>query len=193
MSTRFPARCFGEKTISIMSTTSAGSSIRPAPISPQACRPSAGPKISAPSRRRNSMLRRVAGLRHMAAFIAGTKAIGVRLAQISVLARSSAMPRAALAIRLAVAGMTSSRSLSRLTSMCGIGPLGPGCHSVVSTGEPVSASNVRGVTNFVACSVMTTRTWAPARISARAVSQLLYAAMPPETIRVMRLSWSMSL
>ena len=193
MSTRFPARCFGEKTISIMSTTSAGSSIRPAPISPQACRPSAGPKISAPSRRRNSMLRRVAGLRHMAAFMAGTKAIGVRLAQISVLARSSAMPRAALAIRLAVAGMTSSRSLSRLTSMCGIGPLGPGCHSVVSTGEPVSASNVRGVTNFVACSVMTTRTWAPARISARAVSQLLYAAMPPETIRVMRLSWSMSL
>ncbi len=193
MSTRFPARCFGEKTISIMSTTSAGSSIRPAPVSPQACRPSAGPKISAPSRRRNSMLRRVAGLRHMAAFMAGTKAIGVRLAQISVLARSSAMPRAALAIRLAVAGMTSSRSLSRLTSMCGIGPLGPGCHSVVSTGEPVSASNVRGVTNFVACSVMTTRTWAPARISARAVSQLLYAAMPPETIRVMRLSWSMSL
>ena len=71
----------------------------------------------------------------MAAFMAGTKAIGVRLAQISVLARSSAMPRAALAIRLAVAGMTSSRSLSRLTSMCGIGPLGPGCHSVVSTGE----------------------------------------------------------
>ena len=193
MSTRFPARCFGEKTISIISTTSAGSSIRPAPVSPQACRPSAGPKISAPSRRRNSMLRRVAGLRHMAAFMAGTKAIGVRLAQISVLARSSAMPRAALAIRLAVAGMTSSRSLSRLTSMCGIGPLGPGCHSVVSTGEPVSASNVRGVTNFVACSVMTTRTWAPARISARAVSQLLYAAMPPETIRVMRLSWSMSL
>ena len=193
MSTHFPARCFGEKTISIISTTSAGSSIRPAPVSPQACRPSAGPKISAPSRRRNSMLRRVAGLRHMAAFMAGTKAIGVRLAQISVLARSSAMPRAALAIRLAVAGMTSSRSLSRLTSMCGIGPLGPGCHSVVSTGEPVSASNVRGVTNFVACSVMTTRTWAPARISARAVSQLLYAAMPPETIRVMRLSWSMSL
>ena len=176
-----------------MSTTSAGSSSRPAPISPQACRPSAGPKISAPSRRRNSMLRRVAGLRHMAAFMAGTKAIGVRLAQISVLARSSAMPRAALAIRLAKTGKTSSRSLSRLTSMCGIGPLGPGCHSVVSTGEPVSASNVRGVTNFVACSVMTTRTWAPARISARAVSQLLYAAMPPETIRVMRLSWSMSL
>ena len=55
------------------------------------------------------------------------------------------------------------------------------------TGCRVRVSKVRGVTNLVAASVMTTCTSAPRLVSSRSNSTALYAAMLPVTPSRMRL------
>ena len=66
-----------------------------------------------PSAARRATLRRVAAWSHICGFIAGATRIGLSEASSNVEARSSARPAAIFAIRLAVAGATTTRSASR--------------------------------------------------------------------------------
>ena len=70
-----------------------------------------------PSWRSVSILRCVAAWCHMRTFMAGAIRIGLSVASSVVDARSSAMPAVILAIRLAVAGATTTKSASRDNSM----------------------------------------------------------------------------
>ena len=82
----------------------------------------------------------------------------------------SAMPSACLAMVVAVAGATRTRSAQRASEVCGTsGGAGSG-KSSLSTGWPVSVENVISPTNRRADGDMTTRTSAPARMSSRASS-----------------------
>ena len=101
----------------IASKIAAGSAIRPGPYSPQAISPSSGPTSVTPSAFSRARLRWVAGCSHIRTFIAGAISTGLSVASRTVEARSSQSPFAALAIRSAVAGATTSRSASRDSSM----------------------------------------------------------------------------
>ena len=106
---------------SSMATTAAkissGSARRPGPNSPQAMAPSAGSTNDTPSAFRVATLRWVAGCSHIRTFIAGAINTGLSVASRVVEARSPARPLAALAIRSAVAGATTTRSAERDSSM----------------------------------------------------------------------------
>ena len=101
----------------------------------------------------------VAGCLYISTFIAGATKTGVVVASAISLRRLSARPRAILAIVWAVAGAIRRAAASRATAMWEIS--GPEADRSVSTGEPVNASKVRGVTNLSAAGVMTTRTRTP--------------------------------
>ena len=76
------------------------------------------------------------------------------------------MPAASFAMRFAVAGATTTRSVSCARRTCSTSP--GRSHSDVCAGRPVRAANVSGPTNRVADSLMTTVTSAPAAVSSRA-------------------------
>ena len=66
----------------------------------------------------------VAGFFHMRVFMAGATSTGASQASSVVLATSSAMPAAILAMRLAVHGTTRARSAHSESVMCGMEPSG---------------------------------------------------------------------
>ena len=92
-------------------------------------------------------------------FMAGAMSLGHLQARTVVVSMSSARPWASLAHTLAVAGAMSTRSVRWARAMCST--WWEKLRSKVSTmvRRPVSCSKVRGVTNLVACSVITTSTW----------------------------------
>ena len=100
----------------------------------------------------------MAGLSHISTFIAGATSNGQLRATQTGESRSSARPWASLAMKSAVAGATTIASMPRESSMCGMlfGTLAS--HRSVATGLPVSAWKVAAATNFVAASVIATRT-----------------------------------
>ncbi len=165
----------------IASTRSAGSSIRPGPVSPQAWSPTPGPRIVTPRDRSNATFACVAGFDHIRRFIAGAMLIGTSVARHSVASRSSARPCASRAMKSAVAGATRIRSAQRASSMWPIAASAASSQRSERTGRPDSAWNVSGVTNWRAPAVITTWTSAPRSRRRRTISALLYAAMPPET------------
>ena len=91
--------------------------MRPGPNSPQAMSPSFGPTNSTPSRFSVARFLCVAAWFHIRTFIAGAISTGLSVASKVVEARSSARPAAALAIRSAVAGATTTRSAERDSSI----------------------------------------------------------------------------
>src|SRR2546428_635617 len=93
--------------------------------------------------------------------------------------RSSARPWARRAMRLAVAGATTTTSASLAKRTWSTSP--GRSQSDVCTGLPVSAANVSLPTKRVADSVITTVTSARAPESSLARNAALYAAMPPDT------------
>ena len=101
----------------ITAKISAGSAMRPGPNSPQAIAPSSGPTNCTPSAFRVARFRWVAAWVHMRTFLAGAISTGLSVANRVVEARSPARPCAALAIRSAVAGATTTRSADRDSSM----------------------------------------------------------------------------
>ena len=106
------------------------------------------------------MLACVAGAFHMPLFIAGAITMGRGVASSVVEIRSSAMPLAILAMILAVAGATTTRSGSCASEMWWMGSEGSS-NRPTATGSLVSARKVSGPTNSVACLLITTLTRAP--------------------------------
>mgnify|MGYP002062386975 CR=1 FL=1 len=90
------------------SRIAAGSLMRPAPWSPQACSPTAGPTNSTPRAANRATLSVVVGCPHMAWFIAGAINSGASEARHSVDSRSCARPAAVLAMKSAVASIVAS-------------------------------------------------------------------------------------
>ena len=121
------------------SANCAASNMRPTPISPQACSPDAGSRITTPSSLSCCMLRKLAGLNHICTFIAGAMTKGQVRAATKLLMRLSAMPWAILAMVLAEAGAISITSASRVRLMWAM-PLPPELPWVSSnTGLPLKA------------------------------------------------------
>ena len=164
-STRTPESSSGAKEARIASTISSGSAIRPGPVSPHARSPSPGSIIRRPSRSSIDRLRPTAGFSHIPAFMAGANRTGQRAAASTVPARSSAAPWAAFERISAVAGATTTRSAQDASSTCSTPGSFLGAKRSHDTGLPERTSNVSGVTNSVAASLMTTRTRAPSRRS----------------------------
>ena len=177
--TFFPERIEGVKKASTSSRICAGSRRRPSPTSPQAWLPASGPENRTPSPFRVRTFRTVAGFLHICTFIAGQSISGHSRASKVLETKSSAIPLAAFAMILAVAGATTIRSLFLRREICGSRILGS--HISSATGFPLSVSNVSGPTNCAAALVIMTSTSAPAFTSRRRSSQALYAAIPPVT------------
>ena len=163
------------------SARSAGSSMRPTPVSPQAWSPTPGPKICTPRCTSVAMLARVAACAHMTWFIAGATASGACVARHRVASRSSAWPVASRARKSALAGAMSTASAQRASSMCPMAASAAASHRSCRTVRPETAWKVVAVTNSRAPAVITTCTSAPRARKRRTRSGLLYAAMPPVT------------
>ena len=124
----------------------------------------------------------------MRTFMAGAKRIFLSVASNVVLAKSLASPCAALAIRSAVAGTTTTRSALRESSMWPISDSLDKLNKSVCTFCPLSAATDRGVTNcspllvIIACVLM------PRLASRRIKSKDLNAAIPPPIMSKMLLS-----
>ena len=109
----------------------------------------------------------------MCTFIAGASTTRARVASMTVVSRSSAIPVASLASTLAVAGAMSRHSAASASRMC---PISDSCVRLkvsVATGCPDSVWRVRGVTNCCAPAVMMTGTRAPAPTRRRTTSHAL--------------------
>jgi len=78
--------------------------------------------------------------------MAGAMSTGERVASSSEVRKSSAMPWAARAMVLAVAGATRTSAASVASAMCSMSALAPGVHWLVMTGRWVMASKVSGAT-----------------------------------------------
>jgi hypothetical protein len=173
-STRLPAR--GPEGASVPETNPAscsGSSMRPAPTSPQAWSPSPGPQTWMPRDLSVATLAWVAALLHIRRFIAGASAIGASVARHKVVRRSSACPVASRARKSAVAGAMITKSAQRASSMCDMAFSASGSHKSLRTSRPDTAWNVIGVTNSRAPAVSTTCTSAPCSRRRRTRSGLL--------------------
>ena len=115
----------------------------------------------------------------MLTFIAGATTTGAVDARYNVVKKSSAMPRANLAMISAVAGATRSRSVRCATAMCSMAlsrfasPPEESLNKSVMTFCPLSAANVRGVTNSRAPRVITTCTLNPSCCKRRTSSAAL--------------------
>ena len=160
-------------TRSIAARISAGSAMRPTPVSPSASRPELGPTTAAPRAASVAMFACVAGECHITWFIAGASSSGRSVASSTVEARSSAMPSAALVTRSAVAGATTTRSQSRARRIWPIS-----CSSVsekrsVKARSRDSVATESGVTNSCAARVRMQRTEAPRSRRRRISSRLL--------------------
>ena len=154
--------------------------------------PSFGPTASTPSPRRIARFRCVAGCCHIRTFIAGATSTRLSVAISTVEARSFACPPAIFAIRSAVQGATTSRSASRESSICPIPASSVRSNRSRYTFSAASALADNGVTNSSAARVSTGTTVAPRSRSRRIRSSDLNAAMPPPTIRSIRLPASMT-
>ena len=148
-----------------------GSSSLPAPTSPQARYPLAGETMRAPFASQRAMFSCVFSFSNILSFMAGAITSGARVASAVVVSRSSAMPLAILAMTFAVAGAMQNTSASFASEMWWMGS-DASSNRLTATSLPVSARNVVGPTNLVACSVMTTFTlrsgavfWMPRTIS----------------------------
>ena len=117
-----------------------------------------GRRRATPSACRVSRLRCVAGCCHMRTFIAGAIRIGRVVASSTVEARSSAWPPAILAMRLAVAGATTTRSASRASRIWPISASSSRSNRSVWLRSPESAEAASGVTNCCAPAVRMQRT-----------------------------------
>ena len=116
-------------------------------------------------------LARVAGCSHISVCIAGAKTTGQRAVSNVLVSRSSARPWAALAIRSAVAGATTTRS-----APCPIRTWGTSwteVHTSAATGLPDRADQVGAPTNSRAEAVGTTVTSWPDSLNLRSSSQAL--------------------
>ena len=111
----------------------------------------------------------MAGASHICTFMAGATRTGARVASSVVDMRSSAIPCAILAMMLAVAGATRTRSASWASEMWWMGSSGSS-NSPTATFSWVRARKVVGPTKRVACSVMSTFTLAPRFWSWRTIS-----------------------
>ena len=156
----------------------------PCRVSAPVSRPSAGSRTSTPRSRSVATLARVAACSHISVCIAGARTTGHRAVSSVLVSRSSARPCAALAIRSAVAGATTTRSADWPIRTCGTSCTSS--HTSAETGLPDSAAHVGAPTNLRAAAVGTTVTSWPDSVRRRSSSQALYAAMPPETPRTTR-------
>ena len=99
---------------STAATISSGSAMRPMPASPRsAISPAFGPTMATPSSASCATIAAGRACAHIAGFIAGAMSTCVSVASRTAVARSSAWPPAILAMRSAVAGATTMRSVSR--------------------------------------------------------------------------------
>src|SRR5680860_239650 len=96
-----------------------GSGSLPRPVSAPVRRPEAGSITCTPRDRRVATLATVAGCSHISVCIAGASTTGQRAVSRVLVSRSSASPCAALAIRSAVAGATTTRSACWPRRTCG--------------------------------------------------------------------------
>jgi len=99
--------------------------------------------------------------------MAGAINTGPRAARRTVVRKSSAMPCAALARRLAVAGAITTACARSASATCSTASELWGSKRFVSTGRPESVRKVRGPTNSRACSVRQTVARAPSAVSSR--------------------------
>ena len=142
--------------------------MRPVPASPaSAISPALGPTTATPSAMSCARLRRVAACSHMRGFIAGAISTGRSVASSTAEARSSAWPPAILAIRSAVAGATTTRSVSRASRMWPTSSSLAVSNRSVNVRVPASAPAASGVMNSCAAAVSTQRTAAPRSFSRR--------------------------
>ena len=175
-STCWPAKTLGWKNAIRSSKISSGSSMRPSPVSPQACSPWPTSSTCAPSAVSCAMLRCVAGCCHISRFMAGAKINGtlsMGRAKHMRLSKSSARPCSSLAMKSARAGATTMASASRLRLMCAMLLGSRASHCETYTGRFDKACRVTGVMNWAAASVITTWTVAPALTKARHSSAAL--------------------
>ncbi|MCY1524695.1 hypothetical protein D9M68_596410 [compost metagenome] len=122
-STFCPASSLGWKKAVMSSSSCAGSSMRPSPVSPQACQPLPTPSTVAPSADTCIRLRCVAGWAHISRFMAGAINSGTRSvgrARHSRLSSSSERPCTSRAMKSALQGASTIASASRLRLMCGM-------------------------------------------------------------------------
>ena len=115
-------------------TISAGSAMRPAPLSPQARKPLLGPTTCTPRCRRVAMFCRVAAASHMPTFMAGATSMGARVARAVVESISSANPQASLARMLAVAGAMANSSARLARAICSTSQVSGRAKVSVTTG-----------------------------------------------------------
>ncbi len=170
ITTRRPASGLGWKNAMISASSSNGSSMRPSPTSPHAWSPLPGPSRVTPSLRSWAALRWVAGADHICRFMAGATSNGQLRAMHRVVSRSSHRPCVSLARKSVEAGATTMASASRERSIWAMLLPTRASHWEVKTVRPESACMVTGVMNWVAPSVMTTCTVAPALVSRRTSS-----------------------
>ena len=125
------------------------------------------------------MLSLTTGFSYILVFIAGATIFVHLQARTVVVSISSAIPLAIFPITLAVAGAIKTTSASFASEICFTS--NSKSRSKVSTRHllEVSVSNTIGLMNFVAFSVIITRTLKPDFTRALATSAILYAAIPP--------------
>ena len=174
--TRRPANVCGVSAAMTSSSSSGACSMRPSPVSPQACAPKPTASTRAPSAAACRTLRCVAGCDHISRFMAGASSSGARSrgrARHSSESKSSARPAARRARKSALAGATRMASASRPSWMCAMPLAGRSSHCEVNTGWPESACIVAAVMKCCAPSLMATCTRAPACVSRRHSSAAL--------------------
>ena len=106
----------------------------------------------------------------MCTFMAGATTTGARVTSSTVVSRSSAIPCASLASRLAVAGAISIKSAVSASVMCPISDSWVRSNVSVETGLPDRVCKVSGVMNSCAFLVITPLTVASALTSRRTIS-----------------------
>ncbi|MFM1868914.1 MAG: hypothetical protein RL591_2322 [Planctomycetota bacterium] len=184
-----PAEGRSRRIAASRSINASGSGSLPGPTARQACQPDAGSMTWNPSAFNVSMLRIVAGCRHMTSFILGASSTGVFARSIDAASSETmqpALPCASFASMFIVQGAMSAASSPEAARMC-CGSFGSDdSHGLVSTGRPDKDWNTSGVTNRCASAVMETVTSAPAWASVLTTEQTLYDAIPAQTPTAIR-------
>ena len=159
--TCLPARSCSVSAFSMPQRSVGVSGSLPRPLSPQARWPASGSMMWKPRFLSAARFSCVTGLSYMPVFIAGATTTGALVASSVVVTMSSAMPCAALAMTLAVAGAITNTSAAFASEMCSTshGKLRSNVSTTVRL--PDSVSNVIGAINWVADSVISTWTVAP--------------------------------
>ncbi len=130
----------------------------PAPVSPQASRPSLGLIKFIPIFFNSDIFRCTIALLYMPVFIAGAIKRGALMVIATQVTGSSASPAASLPIIFAVAGAITMTCAHWAREICAISHCPSLANISLQTGRCVKTSNVKGVTNFSAHAVMTTDT-----------------------------------